>query len=137
VDDDRLVGACDRRDRAGELPAEVVEEAAVRLVHRPPLAHRLDGVAVDGETPDVDRNGIRGVVRHLPVGAEIDRDPHAVGGDRVPAGRSQVADPVGANDDAERRLAAAAERQSAEVADVDAPVPAKRTLYGALVPSRP
>src|SRR5205814_978354 len=108
-----------------ELPAEAPEERAIRLAHRSPLPHRLELVAVERDVLDLDRDALGRVLRHLEIGAQIDREPHAVIGERIPAGGSQDADRVRAYADAERRLAAAFERQSSEIADVDAPVPAE------------
>jgi hypothetical protein len=72
---------------------------------------------------DVDVDVARLVLGELLGPAEVDDPRHPVVRERVPARVRELAHVVGAHDAAGHRLAAALERQSAEVAHVEAAVP--------------
>jgi hypothetical protein len=86
---------------------------------------------------DGDRRLTRRVAGKLVVGPEVDCGADAVVAQRLPAALRQAANRVRPHDHAEARLAAAFERQAAEIPHVDATVPHEDAGQGVEVPSRP
>jgi hypothetical protein len=77
---------------------------------------------------DVDGHVERGVALELVVAAEVDDRADAVVDERLPAGIGQVPDAVRPDDRAELGRPSVLRDVSAQVADVEAPLPAEDAL---------
>src|SRR5919206_144327 len=141
VDDDGALGCLrDRGDGGAELRPATLEELEVdaarrRLRVRSRVVDGVDllplGVVLLGQERDVDDVDVelaRRIGLELAVEPQVDDARNAVVEERGPAGVAQEPDTVGADHGAEARGAAVMRGVSAEVADVEAAVPAEGAL---------
>src|SRR5919206_280946 len=149
MDDDGALGCLrDRGDGGAELRPATLEELEVdaarrRLRVRSRVVDGVDllplGVVLLGQERDVDDVDVelaRRIGLELAVEPQVDDARNAVVEERGPAGVAQEPDTVGADHGAEARGAAVMRGVSAEVADVEAAVPAEGATGTSWAPRR-
>ena len=125
VDRRRRLRVAERGQCLRKRAAIAIGEPEIRLSHRRPLPRHGDVARIHRLPQHRNRQRLVVVGAVLALGPQIDDQRDAVVDERLTTGVAQAGQPVGPHDGAVRRLAAAGERQPAEVADVDATVPAE------------
>jgi len=113
-----------RTDSAREVAVEALQHVEVGDTDVR-VEGAVHGVEVDVDHPDR-ASRAWAIGGELVGAAQIDDRADAVVEQRLPAGRREMAEVVGADDRAVPRLAAVLGRQAAEIADVHAAVPGER-----------